>query len=53
MKESLERQDSAAVFALLNQDERARAQMREHRAAVRCGFQEGQPTTSPSRARLK
>jgi two-component system, NtrC family, sensor histidine kinase KinB len=32
MKESLERQDSAAVFVLLGARERAAAQMREHRA---------------------
>src|SRR5207253_7420206 len=30
MKESLERQDSAALFALLGQHERARTQLREH-----------------------
>ena len=32
MKESLERQDSAALFALLDRWERAEAQRREHRA---------------------
>src|SRR5215467_2001557 len=32
MKESLERQDSAALFALLGARERALAQLREHRA---------------------
>jgi PAS domain S-box-containing protein len=32
MKESLERQDSAAVFALLGAREKAAAQLREHRA---------------------
>jgi NtrC-family two-component system sensor histidine kinase KinB len=32
MKESLERQDSAALFALLGQKERALKQLREHRA---------------------
>src|SRR5215813_14596516 len=32
MKESLERQDSAAVFALLGAREKAIAQLREHRA---------------------
>ncbi|MBL8204512.1 MAG: HAMP domain-containing protein [Blastocatellia bacterium] len=31
MKESLERQDSAALFLLLGQQERAQSQMREHR----------------------
>src|ERR1041385_7413007 len=32
MKESLERQDSAAVFALLGAQDRALTQLREHRA---------------------
>jgi hypothetical protein len=31
MKESLERQDSAALFALLGAREKAMAQLREHR----------------------
>lgn len=39
MKESLERQDSAAVFALLGARERAIAQMREHRARFDANFQ--------------
>lgn len=39
MKESLERQDSAAVFALLGARERAEAQMREHRARFDANFQ--------------
>jgi PAS domain S-box-containing protein len=39
MKESLERQDSAAVFALLGARERAAAQMREHRARFNANFQ--------------
>src|ERR1700730_10753991 len=39
MKESLERQDSAAVFALLGARERAVAQMREHRALFAANFQ--------------
>lgn len=39
MKESLERQDSAAVFALLGARERAEAQMREHRARFDMNFQ--------------
>ena len=39
MKESLERQDSAAVFALLGARERAAAQMREHRARFDANFQ--------------
>ena len=38
MKESLERQDSAAVFALLGARERAEAQMREHRARFDANF---------------
>jgi PAS domain S-box-containing protein len=38
MKESLERQDSAAVFALLGQRERALAQMREHRERFDAAF---------------
>ena len=39
MKESLERQDSAAVFALLGARKRAEAQMREHRARFDMNFQ--------------
>jgi len=39
MKESLERQDSAAVFALLGARERAERQMREHRARFDANFQ--------------
>src|SRR5882762_6443442 len=39
MKESLERQDSAAVFALLGARERAGAQMSEHRARFDANFQ--------------
>src|SRR5437588_10747057 len=39
MKESLERQDSAAVFALVGARERARAQMREHRARFDAAFE--------------
>jgi NtrC-family two-component system sensor histidine kinase KinB len=39
MKESLERQDSAAVFALLGARARAVAQMREHRALFDANFQ--------------
>ncbi len=39
MKESLERQDSAAVFALLGARERALQQMREHRARFDANFQ--------------
>lgn len=39
MKESLERQDSTAVFALLGSSERAAAQMREHRARFDRNFE--------------
>jgi NtrC-family two-component system sensor histidine kinase KinB len=39
MKESLERQDSAAVFALIGAHERAVAQVREHRARFDASFQ--------------
>src|SRR6267378_5153152 len=39
MKESLERQDSAAVFALLGARERAVAQMREHRTRFDANLQ--------------
>lgn len=39
MKESLERQDSAAVFALLGARERALQQMRQHRARFDASFQ--------------
>jgi PAS domain S-box-containing protein len=39
MKESLERQDSAAVFALLGARERTRSQMQEHRARFDANFQ--------------
>src|SRR5215475_11662512 len=39
MKESLERQDSTALFALLGQHERARAQLREHRRRFNAAFE--------------
>jgi NtrC-family two-component system sensor histidine kinase KinB len=39
MKESLERQDSAALFALLGAREKAQAQLREHRARFDANFQ--------------
>jgi PAS domain S-box-containing protein len=39
MKESLERQDSAALFALLGARDRASAQLREHRARFDTNFQ--------------
>src|SRR5882724_4412450 len=38
MKESLERQDSAAVFELLGQHERARSQAAEHRTRFNMAF---------------
>jgi PAS domain S-box-containing protein len=38
MKESLERQDSAALFALLSATEKAGAQLREHRARFDANF---------------
>jgi NtrC-family two-component system sensor histidine kinase KinB len=42
MKESLERQDSAAVFALLGARERAMAQLREHRARFDANFKKAE-----------
>ena len=39
MKESLERQDSAALFALLGAREKAQAQLREHRARFDANLQ--------------
>jgi PAS domain S-box-containing protein len=39
MKESLERQDSAAVFFLLGQREKAERQLREHRARFDAAFE--------------
>src|SRR6188508_3029013 len=39
MKESLERQDSAALFALLGAREKALVQLREHRARFDANFQ--------------
>ena len=39
MKESLERQDSAALFALLGARDKASAQLREHRARFDANFQ--------------
>ena len=41
MKESLERQDSAALFELLGQHDRARRQVAEHRARFDAAFDEG------------
>jgi len=42
MKESLERQDSAAVFALLGAREKAAAQLREHRARFDANFKKAE-----------
>src|SRR6476469_5537830 len=39
MKESLERQDSAALFALLGARDKAKAQLRDHRARFDQNFQ--------------
>jgi len=39
MKESLERQDSAALFALLGANEKANAQLREHRGRFDASFE--------------
>ncbi len=42
MKESLERQDSAALFALLGAPEKANRQLREHRARFDADFQKAE-----------
>src|SRR6476660_2495827 len=42
MKESLERQDSAGVFALLGAREKAIAQIREHRARFDANFKKAE-----------
>jgi two-component system, NtrC family, sensor histidine kinase KinB len=42
MKESLERQDSAALFALLGAREKASAQLREHRARFDASFKKAE-----------
>jgi PAS domain S-box-containing protein len=42
MKESLERQDSAALFLLLGADDKAVAQLREHRARFDANFQKAE-----------
>ena len=53
MKESLERQDSAALFALAGQRERALAQMREHRARFDAAFDKAAGNvTEPGEAEL-
>jgi PAS domain S-box-containing protein len=53
MKESLERQDSAGVFLLLGQQERARAQLREHRVRFDAAFEKAAHNiTEPGEAEL-
>jgi NtrC-family two-component system sensor histidine kinase KinB len=53
MKESLERQDSAGVFLLLGQQERARAQLREHRVLFDAAFEKAAHNiTEPGEAEL-
>lgn len=53
MKESLERQDSAAVFFLLGQQQRARAQLREHRQRFDAAFEKAAHNiTEPGEAEL-
>src|SRR5882724_5774014 len=42
MKESLERQDSAALFALLGASDKAAAQLREHRAKFDASFKKAE-----------
>src|SRR3954462_13699771 len=42
MKESLERQDSAGVFALLGAREKAAAQLREHRTRFDANFKKAE-----------
>lgn len=42
MKESLERQDSAALFALLGARDKAATQLREHRAKFDAGFKKAE-----------
>lgn len=53
MKESLERQDSAAQFALLGQRERARAQLLEHRRRFDAALEkEARNITEPGEAEI-
>lgn len=53
MKESLERQDSAGLFALLNRRERAIAQLREHRARFEAAYQRAAANiTEPGEAEI-
>ena len=53
MKESLERQDSAAVFFLLGQQQRAQAQFQEHRQRFDAAFEKAAHNiTEPGEAQL-
>jgi PAS domain S-box-containing protein len=53
MKESLERQDSAALFDLLGQRERARRQIAEHRARFDAAFEKAAANvTEPGEAEI-
>jgi hypothetical protein len=53
MKESLEWQDSTALFALLGQHERARAQLPEHRRRLKAAFEKAaHHITEPSEREL-
>jgi two-component system, NtrC family, sensor histidine kinase KinB len=53
MKESLERQDSAAVFYLLGRQQRAEAQLREHRRLFDAAFDKAAHNiTEPGEAQL-
>lgn len=53
MKESLERQDSAALFDLLGQHERARRQIAEHRARFDAAFEKAAANiTEPGEAEI-
>src|SRR6201989_415312 len=53
MKESLERQDSAALYALLGARERAATQLREHRARVDAEFEKASHNiTEPGEAEV-
>lgn len=53
MKESLERQDSAAVFFLLGQQQRAQAQLQEHRQRFDAAFDKAAHNiTEPGEAQL-
>src|SRR6266480_24755 len=51
MKESLERQDSAALFALLGAHDKAMAQLHEHRARFNANSKKRQTTLPKSVSR--